>query len=449
MGLLEGKMSGSSSLPEVSTKLRQIAKLARENPEMVITTLAHHIDYRFVYQAYLHTRPDGAAGVDGVGRKEYVKGLRERLESLLTRLKTGTYRAPAVKRVNIPKADGKTRPIGIPTYEDKLLQRAVAMILEAVYEQEFLDCSYGFRPGRSAHQALSALWEKLMKMHGAVVIEVDIRSFFDSLDHGQLRAILDRRVRDGVLRRVIDKWLAAGVLEEGQLSYPKAGTPQGGIISPLLANIYLHEVLDQWFMEEVRPRLGGEAHLIRYADDFVMVFASPRDAERVMEVLAKRLAKYNLSLHPEKTRMLDFTRPPYGQEKSDRGSFDFLGFTHFWGRSRKGNWVVVRNTAKKRFNRAAKAIGQWCRSNRHQPVREQWRQLKRKLHGHDAYYGITGNWRALALLRTEVRRIWERWIHRRGQKNPGRWERMAKLLERLPLPPPRVVHSVLHQPAKP
>lgn len=442
-------MGGTSSLREVSTKLRQIERLARENPKMVLTTLAHHIDYRFLYQAFLWTRRDGATGVDDEGRREFVKGLRERLESLLVRLKTGTYRAPSLKRAYIPKADGSPRPIGIPTYEDKLLQRAVAMILEAVYEQDFYDCSYGFRPKRSAHQALEALWERLMEKRGAVVIEVDIRSFFDSLDHSHLRAILDQRVRDGVLRRVIDKWLAAGVLEDGELSYPQQGTPQGGVVSPLLANIYLHEVLDQWFHEVVRPRMDEEAHLIRYADDFVLVFASPRDAQRVMEVLPKRFAKYGLSLHPEKTRMLDFRRPPNGQKKSEREGFDFLGFTHFWGRSRKGNWVVVRKTAKKRFARATKAIGQWCRNNRHQPIREQWEQLGRKLRGHDAYYGITGNSRALDNLRNVVERLWKWWLMRRGQKRPVNWARMAQILERYPLPPARVVHSAVGNATKP
>lgn len=445
----EGKMAGSSSLAEVSTKLRRIGKLAKENPQMVLTTLAHHIDYQFLVQAHLWTRKDGATGVDAESKQEYARKLRERLESLLSRLKSGTYRAPELRRAHIPKADGKTRPIGIPTYEDKLLQRAVTMVLEAVYEQDFLDCSYGFRPGRSAHQALEELRTKLMVMRGAVVVEVDIRSFFDSLDHGQLRAILDQRVRDGVLRRAIDKWLAAGVLEEGELSYPKSGTPQGGVISPMLANIYLHEVLDRWFTQEVRPRLEGEAHLVRYADDFVMVFASMRDAQRVMRVLTKRFEKYKLSLHPTKTRMLDFRRPAHGQEKSGRGSFEFLGFTHFWGRSRKGNWVVVRQTAKKRFSRAAKAIEQWCRAVRHSPIGQQWKSLGRKLRGHDNYYGITGNHRALARFHHVVQRTWKRWLARRGQKHPMNWERMTQLLKRYPLPPPKVVHSAILRVTKP
>jgi group II intron reverse transcriptase/maturase len=235
---------------------------------MALTTLAHHIDVDFLREAYRRTRKDGAPGVDRQTADEYAQNLEANLQALLDRFKSGTYRAPPVKRVHIPKGDGsKTRPIGIPTFEDKVLQRAVAMVLEAIYEQEFLDCSYGFRPNRSAHQALDALWKTLTEMKGGWVLEVDIKGFFDSLDHGHLRGFLDQRVRDGVLRRAVDKWLKAGVMEAGVLTHPDAGTPQGGVVSPLLANVYLHEVLDRWFETQVRPRLVGRATLIRYADD--------------------------------------------------------------------------------------------------------------------------------------------------------------------------------------
>src|SRR6202049_1321557 len=299
-------MAETSGSITVSTKLERIAKLAREIPQAAFTTLAHHIDIDWLKEAYRRTRKDGATGVDGQSAEDYAANLEDNLRSLLERAKSGTYRAPPVRRVHIPKSGGQTRPIGIPTFEDKVLQRAVAMVLEAIYEQDFLDCSYGFRPGRSAHQALNNLWHELMKMGGGWVYEVDIQSFFDELDHGQLRSFLDRRVRDGVLRRTTDKWLKAGVMEEGRRSYPEAGTPQGGVISPLLANVYLHEVLDTWFEREVRPRLRGQACLLRYADDFVVVFAMEQDASRVAAVLAKRFARFGLRLHPDQTRLIPF-----------------------------------------------------------------------------------------------------------------------------------------------
>jgi group II intron reverse transcriptase/maturase len=258
---------------------------------MVFTTLAHHIDMDFLGEAYRRTRKDGAAGVDGQTAADYAGKLEENLRSLLERFKSGRYEAPPVRRVHIPKGDGtKTRPIGIPTFEDKVLQRAVTMVLEAVYEQDFLDCSYGFRPNRSAHEALQTLWEGTMEMHGGWVLEMDIQGFFDSLDHQHLRGFLDQRVRDGVLRRAIDKWLKAGVLEDGAVVHKEGGTPQGGVVSPLLANVYLHEVLDRWFEADVKPRLKGRGFLIRYADDAVMVFSLESDARKVMTVLAKRFA---------------------------------------------------------------------------------------------------------------------------------------------------------------
>lgn len=446
----EGKMEGTPSPEEeVSTRLQRVAELAREAPQRVLTTLAHHIDIWWLNVAYQRIRKDGAVGVDGQTAQEYARGLGRRLRDLLNRLKSGTYHAPAVRRVHIPKGDGKTRPIGIPTFEDKVLQRAVAMLLEAVYEQNFLDCSYGFRPGRSAHQALEVLWKGLMGMGGGVVLDVDIRAFFDSLDRRQLRAILDQRVRDGVLRRVIDKWLKAGVLEEGVVSYPLTGTPQGGVISPLLANIYLHEVLDRWFEEVVKPRLEGEAFLIRYADDFVMVFALGSDASRVMEVLPKRFGKYGLSIHPEKTRMVDFRRPRLQQSSSGRGTFDLLGFTHYWARSRKGRWVVKRKTSAKRMTRARRAAEQWCRRNRHRPVVEQHAALVRRLRGHCAYYGITGNAKRLQAFRHELIRTWRRWLNRRSQRRAMPWDRFRRLLQRYPIPPAVAIHSVLRPAARP
>jgi group II intron reverse transcriptase/maturase len=411
-------------------------------PEKALTTLAHHIDIEFLREAYRRTRKDGAVGVDGQTGSAYEQRLEDNLRSLLERFKSGTYYAPPVRRVLIPKGDGRqTRPIGIPTFEDKVLQRAVAMVLEAVYEQEFLDCSYGFRPGRSAHHALHAVWKGLMDMNGGWVLEVDIKAFFDTLVHGHLRSFLDRRVRDGVLRRTIDKWLKAGVLEAGQVHRPDDGTPQGGVVSPVLANIYLHEVLDVWFETEVKPRLSGRAFAIRYADDAVLVFSSEEDARRVLEILPKRFDKYGLTLHPEKTRLTRFERPdsdPPTGGAGQRRSFDLLGFSHFWGRSLKGNWVVLKRTMQSRFSRALRAIAQWCRGHRHWSVAAQQSKLAQKLRGHYAYYGITPNGDAVSRFLHAVQRVWRRWLSRRSQRAGMSWQRFTKLLERYPLPKPRV-----------
>ena len=454
---MEGKMEGTQSPETVSTKLERIARLARERRNEALTTLSHHIDVEWLHEAHRRVRKDGAVGVDGRTAESYAASLEENLRSLLDRAKSGDhYRAPPVRRVLIPKGErGKFRPIGIPTFEDKVLQKAVAMVLEAVYEQEFLDCSYGFRPGRGAHDALEAFWQQAMAMGGGWVVEADIEAFFDSVDHARLRDILGRRVRDGVLLRLIGKWLNAGVMEEGRVYRPEAGTPQGGVISPLLANVYLHEVVDVWFEQQVRPLLRGRAALVRYADDIAMVFETEADARRVMTVLPKRFGKYGLRLHPVKTRLVDFRRPVRGPpprkgEPAGRsGTFDLLGFTHFWGLSRKGNWVVKRKTASSRFSRTMRSIGAWCRTNRDRPMKEQHRILSLKLRGHDGYYGITGNSSALARLRYEVERVWRKWLGRRSREARLNWEEMGRILRAFPLPPPRAVHSVLARAASP
>jgi group II intron reverse transcriptase/maturase len=415
--------------------------------------LAHHIDIEFLHEAFRRTRKDGATGVDGQTGREYEERLEENLRSLLDRFKSGQYKAPPVRRTYVPKGDGtQTRPIGIPTFEDKVLQRAASMVLEAVYEQDFLSCSYGYRPGRSAHHALEDLWQGLTAMGGGWVLEVDIKSFFDSISHAQLRGILDQRVRDGVLRRTIDKWLAAGVMEGTQVSHPDAGTPQGGVVSPLLANIYLHEVIDRWFKRDVKPRLVSRAFMVRFADDLVMVFATERDARRVWDVLPKQLGRYGLTLHPTKTRLLEF-RPRVGgttlPTNGDKGSFDLLGFTHYWARSRRGSWVVKRKTAGSRFGRAVKRVYEWCRTYRHAPVPWQHEQLGRKLRGHDNYYGITGNRKALARFRHAVRRAWRTWLNRRSAKARMTWECFERLVERYPLPAPVVRHQLRPRAANP
>jgi RNA-directed DNA polymerase len=448
---LEGNMPGASEPDPVLTKQQRIAELAKQDPQRGLFSLAHHIDLRWLYEAYLRVRPNAAPGVDGQTVQDYSAHLGDNLGSLLERAKAGTYWAPPLRRAHIPKGvSGETRPIGMPTFEDKILQRAVVMVLEAVYEQDFRDCSYGFRPGRSAHQALDALWRQTMKMGGGWIVEVDIRKFFDTLDHAQLRELLRRRIRDGVLLRLIDKWLQAGVLEEGILSYPTAGSPQGGVISPLLANVYLHYVLDVWFAEEVQPRLRGRAFLIRYADDFVMGFACEADARAVLEVLPKRFGKYGLTVHPGKTRLVAF-RPPPRSGPDDSGAdaaprtFDLLGFTHYWGRSRQGNWVVKRRTASDRLQRALKKIADWCRLHRHRPLSDQQRTLGQKLRGHFAYFGITGNGGALHRFRDGVIRLWRNWLSRRTRGALLSWKHFTLLLARYPLPAVVVVHSVYRQ----
>ena len=435
-------MGETSSSPTVTTKLERIAKLAKEIRGAPLTTLAHHIDVDWLREAYRRTRKDGARGVDGQSAGQYAERLEENLRSLLNRVKTGTYRAPPVRRVNIPKGDGsQTRPIGIPTFEDKVLQRAVQMLLEAIYETSFYDFSYGFRPGRSAHQACDALQNATMWMGGGWVLEVDIKGFFDALVHEHLRTILHQRVRDGVILRLIGKWLNAGVMEGLCFHRPEAGTPQGGVISPLLANIYLHEVLDEWFVNDVRPRLQGRATLVRYADDFVFVFEKEDDARRVLDVLPKRFGKYGLTLHPDKTRLVAFQRP--GRDDGDdggAGTFNLLGFTHHWGLSRKGNWVVMKRTAKDRFSRALRRVYEWCRWNRHLDVETQRRAISLKLNGHYSYFGVTGNSRMIARLFHETKRVWRKWLSRRSQKGALSWDKMHRLLERYPLPKPRIVH---------
>ena len=431
---------------EVSTKQQRIAKLAEEKPQECFTALNHYLDMDWMKEAFRRLRRDSAAGVDGQTVADYGQDLEINLQSLIDRAKSGKYVAPPVRRKHIPKGDGKeTRPIGIPTTEDKVLQRAIVMLLEPIYEQDFMNCSYGFRPRRSAHDALGDLWHECMRIRVSWLLDVDIKSFFDTLDHGKLREILDQRVRDGVVRRLIDKWLKAGVMEEGIVSYREDGTPQGGIISPLLSNIYLHEVLDKWFANEVKVRLKGRAFLIRYADDFVMGFECEEDARRVYAVLPKRFEKWGLRLHPEKTRLIPFARPHEGSGDggpTEPGTFDFLGFTHYWGKARKGYYVIRRKTAQKRMSRGLKAISQWMRKNRHKKVGEQWKTLKQKLRGHFAYYGITGNSRALKQFEEEVKLLWHKWLDRRSRTGGLTWMRFTELLKRFPFPPPRVVHSI-------
>lgn len=437
-------MAETPSPTSISTKLARIATQAKQAPAMAFTTLAHHIDEEWLHEAHRRTRKDGALGVDGQTAEQYARNLEDNLRSLLRRAKTGEYRAPPVRRVHIPKGNGETRPLGIPTFEDKVLQRAVAMVLEAIYEQDFLDCSYGFRPGRSAQQALDALHNTATKWAGGWVIELDIRKYFDSIDHEHLMGVLRQRVRDGVLLRLIGKWLNAGVMEGEQVRRTESGTPQGGVISPMLANIFLHEVLDVWFHEQVRPRLRGRSLLVRYADDAVMLFEHEDDASRVMDVLSKRFERYGLTLHPDKTRQVAFKRPDRGASgrDDDEGgggpvSFDFLGFTIHWGMSLKGRWVVRERTAKDRFHRSLKNIWALCKKLRHAPLEQQRGAINARLRGHYGYFGRTGNRGRLWALFSRAKRTWHHWLSHRSQRARLTHEAFARLLQRFPLWTPR------------
>jgi RNA-directed DNA polymerase len=439
---LAGNTGGGMDPTNLSTKRQWIAELARRKPGTVLFSLHHVIDLEWMQEAYELTRKDGATGIDGVTATAYEANLEANLMDLLDRIKSGRYKAPPVRRAYIPKADGSQRPLGIPTFEDKVAQRAIAMVLEAIYEQDFRSCSHGFRPGRSAHEALRELHSVITWRRQHWVLDVDIRKYFDSIPHHHLRAFLDQRVTDGVIRRMIDKWLKAGVLEDGLLRFATEGTPQGGVISPLLSNIYLHHVLDGWFEDEVRPRLKGGATLVRYADDFVMTFETHHDAKRVLEVLGKRLERYGLTLHPDKTRFIDFRPQRSGgtQAGCKEPPFDFLGFTHTWVKSQKGKNVVRQTTAKNRLARALVAVNDWCRDNRHRLLRWQHDRLSAKLKGHYAYYGITGNIRHVQRYRQQVTKLWRKWLERRTRSKRLTWARFNAFLARHPLPPARIIH---------
>ncbi|MEI6756049.1 MAG: group II intron reverse transcriptase/maturase [bacterium] len=433
----------------VSLKQGRIATLAKQSPEMGFTSLIHHLDIEWLYEAYWLTRKDGAPGIDGETWSHYGENLERNLENLLARLKSNSYRAPAVLRKHIPKAGnlGETRPLGIPSFEDKVLQRAIVLLLEPIYELDFLDCSYGFRKGRSAHQAVEALWKQSTSIAGGWILELDIRKFFDEIDHANLMTFLKYRIRDSAVLRLIGKWLNAGVMENGNISYPESGSPQGGVISCLLSNVYLHYVLDEWFDKEVRPRMRGRTQMVRYADDAVFTFSDETDAYRVLRTLPKRFAKFGLRLHPEKTKLVDFRRPrdenkPKGGSGGEAKSFDFLSFTHYWAKSRKGMWVIKRKTSKSRLARAISTINIWCKDNLHRPIPEQQQALNRKLQGHCSYYGITGNSNSLGAFRYWMVRTWRYWLSRRNRKRVMTWSRFTTLMKRYPIKPARAIHSV-------
>lgn len=417
-----------------------IAERAKKFPDEPITNLHSFIDVNLLYECLATLNKKGAAGVDGQSWKDYNERRSERVPQLLAQFKSGRYRAPAIRRTYIPKGDGKQRPLGLPTVEDKLLQTAVTKVLTPIYEQMFYPVSYGFRPGKSQHQALEMLFKEVSFTGKYYIIDADMANYFGSIDHSMLREFLDQRIKDGVIRKMIDKWLKAGVLESGQLSYPTEGTPQGGVISPLLSNIYLHYVLDDWFIQAIQPRLKAASKLIRFADDFLLLFASKEDAERVMKVLPKRLGRYGLTLHPEKTKLVEVA----GRSGKGGQTFDFLGFTHYMGKSRKGHHILKRKTSKKKLKASLQRTNEWISSNRHKAVGELIHELNRKLQGYYGYYGITFNGTSLICYHHKVRRMLFKWLNRRGGKSSMNWDvYQNKILKHHPLQQPYIVHSYL------
>jgi RNA-directed DNA polymerase len=429
--------------PTVTPKLQRLAAQAAHDPHRVFTTLAYLIDTDFLREAYQQTSKSSAAGIDGVTAQQYAAHLDENLRDLHERLRSGRYQAAPVERVWIEKDDGGQRPIGKPTFEDKIVQRAVAMLLEAIYEQDFYDGSYGFRPGRSPHEALQELRERCMNEGMGWIVDADVSGYFDSIDRAHLREVLRKRVNDGSILRLIGKWLRAGVMEEGVLTHPETGVVQGGVISPVLANVFLHHVLDEWFEREVRPRMQGRCFLLRFADDFVIGCEEEADARRIMAVLPKRFARFGLRIHPSKTALIAFQKPDTRKGSADgNGTFDFLGLTHYWTRSRQGFWVIKRRTARKRLRRTKKSLWRWCRTNRHTPLKYQYHMLCLKLRGHFQYYGIRGNFSLLEEVRRQAEKAWQYWLSRRSSKSAIGWEKFQQLLQIYVLPIPKIVHNI-------
>jgi RNA-directed DNA polymerase len=428
----------------MSTKLDRLAELAKEDGKRQFFSIAHLITPEALYAAFRGLRKDASAGVDGVTCEEYEKDAAGNIRQLYQRLRDGKYQAQPLRRIYIPKEDGKQRPISIPALEDKILQKAVAEVLNAIYEQDFLECSYGFRPGRGAQQALDEVGRVTCTRPTGWILEIDITAYFDSIVREQLMELVEKRISDGSVLQLIRKWIKVGVIEQGRLLVSETGTGQGQTISPLLANIYLHYVLDEWFEKVVKPRLRGEAHEIRFADDAVLCFQYREDAEKVKSVLAKRFARYGLTLHPEKTRLVEFGRQAIGNAKRQGkkpATFDFLGFTHISARSRGGKFTVRVRTMRKRLRRGLKAVAQWCQEHRHDPVGVQQKTLNAKLRGHYQYYGRPTNYPGIGKFYRKVRHIWRTWLSRRTRGAKMTWEKYEGLLRQLPLLPPRIMHS--------
>ena len=433
-------MKGAMTSENMSPGLLRVMERARRNPHERQFSLAYLIDVESLMRAYHRIRKRSAVGVDSVTKSQYGQDLEGNLQNLHQRLKTMKYRHQPILRVHIPKDKNQKRPIGISCLEDKIVQGALTEILGAIYEQDFLDGSFGFRPNRSAHDALRELHRVARKGGANVIFEADVKSFFDKVHRRTMLEMLGERIADKSFMRLVGKCLNVGVLDGQVFTRPDEGTVQGSIISPMLGNIYLHNVLDKWFEEQVKPRLWGEATLIRYCDDFIICFERMDDAKRVERVLDKRFEKYHLSLHPEKTRLIDFRRPPLDQTGGKGpGSFDFLGFTMYWRRNRKGlGWHLASKTRSARLSQTVQTIYDLCRRQRHEPIAVQHKALVSRIRGHFGYFGVNENQKCLKSLVYWSKRAWHKWLNRRSQRSRLNWKRFLDLYKDYPFPNPKV-----------
>ena len=442
----EGNRSSARPLESLSTKLNRLSETARREPSRQFQNINHLITVEMLIWSFKELRKDAAAGLDGVTTQDYEKNLRPNILDLHNKLVAGQYRAQPLRRVYIEKEDGKKRPLSIPALDDKIVQRAATELLTRIYERDFLNCSYGYRPKRGAHDALDAINRDIIFGKANFILDADISDYFGSIVRSKLIKMLQKRIADKHLLRLIGKWLNVGVIEDGRLLLMENGTYQGSIISPVLANIYLHEVLDLWFENEVKPRMRGEVKLYRYADDFIATFQFKNDADRFMQVLTKRFEKFGLRLHPEKTRLIEFGRRAWEKSKKIRKkpeTFNFLGFTHYCGTTRKGKFSVKVKTMTKRLSRGLSRVKGLCQSRRHHELREQYERLRSVLHGHYNYYGRKSNFRSLVQFYEAVRSLWKKWLSRRGRHGNVPWKKMEKILERFALPKPRITQGNL------
>jgi len=439
-GCSKGQVVEQTPVLVVESSLVRIKMLADADPDMVFRSLAHRIDLFLLRKSFRQLRKNESTGVDKITAKEYAVNLDENLYNLHQRLYRGQYVAAPVKRIWIDKEDGKKRPIGITALEDKIVQKAVAIILGVVYEPIFHDFSHGFRPEHSPHKAIHELRESCRKLNINWILSADITGLFDNIDHNLLRDTIRLRVNDGGIIRLIGKWLNAGVAEGGEIIYPEKGTPQGGVISPVLSNIFLHYVLDDWYVKEVQLCMKGKCFLVRFADDFIMGFQLESDAKRIMEVLPNRFDRFNLELHPVKTKLIQFGKPPRGAKSGE--TFDFLGFTFYWGKGLKGYWVIKKQTARKRRNRFMRMLWRWCKENRHDPLKKQHDRLCCKLRGYYQYFGVRGNYKVLEVVYEFTGKAWRHWLGRRHRDGYISHVKFRKILKTFPLPSPRIVHNI-------